>query len=336
MFLRLEQPLARAAAAVIARRKWGIMNAERVVFDEPPIVRIALPDQKPFHPLEQRGLGYDRLFERLLERRFQLEIGEHGLGDGDFGVEPTAKTVTRRIDPDCGLRALQRPVLAVLQLLEIGPHAVGAPGGIAGQVRNVVPIVVVRIDNDHGVVCGAAAKATGARIPDAVDGLAIVVRHVFVILVLPGVVGVMADEKVPAHRVVFRRTGMEDGDVVIVRKPIDVGIDGVAALELKRVPAGFHHKDLSAVLGKPRGDSAAAGARANNDIFEAFISHKQSPLFKRARSAVKWSLHGSGARPAARYGSVGRACQNVFRNAISASLSASPRPGSSSKYSVPK
>ena len=97
--LCLDEPLARADAAMVARRERGIMNAERVLADEPPVVRIALPGDEPFQPLAQRRRVRDRAGERHLERRLQFEIAKHGLGDGDFGVEPAIKTVAGRIDP---------------------------------------------------------------------------------------------------------------------------------------------------------------------------------------------------------------------------------------------
>ena len=115
---------------------------------------------------------------------------------------------------------------------------------------------------------GAAAEAAGARIPNAVDRLSIIFADVFAVPPLPGVVAVMADEIVPAHRVVFSRAGVEDWDTVYVRKPVGVGISGVAALQLEGIPSGFQNENLLAVLGKSRGDCAAPCARADDDIVE--------------------------------------------------------------------
>src|SRR5438105_3794074 len=55
-------------------------------------------------------------------------------------------------------------VPAVLQSLEVLPHVVAAPGRIAGELRDPVPVTAVRIDSDEGVMRRAAADRSRPRI----------------------------------------------------------------------------------------------------------------------------------------------------------------------------
>ena len=60
----------------------------------------------------------------------------------------------------------------------------------------------MRRDKDHRVVAGASAERAGPWIQDTV-------LAAFGIAPLPSLVGIMLDEKVPAHRRVFRRERMK-------------------------------------------------------------------------------------------------------------------------------
>src|SRR5436309_15827619 len=99
--------------------------------------------------------------------------------------------------------------MAALQLLEIGAHGVGAPGAIAGELGDPVPVRVVRIDQDRGVVGGAAAERSGPWIENAVDRLAAPLRVVLRVALLFLLALVLADEKIPLHPLVFRRRRMK-------------------------------------------------------------------------------------------------------------------------------
>ena len=59
-------------------------------------------------------------------------------------------------------------VAALLQPLEVVAHGLGVPGLVAGQLGDAVPVAVVGVDEDHGVVRGAPAQRAGARVEDAV------------------------------------------------------------------------------------------------------------------------------------------------------------------------
>ena len=62
-----------------------------------------------------------------------------------------------------------RPVGAVLEALEVLVHPVGAPRVVLGELRDRVPVAILRRDGDHRVVGRAAAERSRPRIPDAVD-----------------------------------------------------------------------------------------------------------------------------------------------------------------------
>src|SRR5271170_7859009 len=68
-------------------------------------------------------------------------------------------------------QSVQPVVMAVLQALEVAPHIFTVPRLVASERRDAVPIGVMRIDEDHGIVRGAATKGSGARIQDAINAL---------------------------------------------------------------------------------------------------------------------------------------------------------------------
>src|SRR5205823_5344608 len=58
-------------------------------------------------------------------------------------------------------------ILAALELREVAAHRAGAPGVVAGEIRDISPILVVRRDGDHRVVRRAPADAGTAWIEDS-------------------------------------------------------------------------------------------------------------------------------------------------------------------------
>jgi hypothetical protein len=70
-------------------------------------------------------------------------------------------------------------------------------------------------------VRGAATESAGVRVEDAVDPLAAVIEDVFRIPFLQRRVGGVADEEIPAQRVVFRGESVERRDVVVVGQEVD-------------------------------------------------------------------------------------------------------------------
>ena len=53
------------------------------------------------------------------------------------------------------------------------------------KIRKLIPVGIVRVDQDHRVVRGAAPERAGPRIQDAVDRLPSNVRPVLRVLLLP-------------------------------------------------------------------------------------------------------------------------------------------------------
>ncbi len=76
--------------------------------------------------------------------------------------------------------------------------------------RDVIPIRVVRIDQDHGVVGGAPAQRAGARIEDAVARW-----HVVGVALLLAIVVIVPHEEIPLHGGVFGSESVEGGHIVI-------------------------------------------------------------------------------------------------------------------------
>ena len=124
----------------------------------------------------------------------------------------------------------------------------------------VVPVGLVRIDQDHRIVGGAAAERAGTRIKHAIDSPAVQFAAVFRVSTLGPVVVVVPDEEVPAHRLVLRGERMERGDVVVIGQPVLARPPPDGAGQCAGVAAGFEKQNLVACLGEPRGDRSPARA----------------------------------------------------------------------------
>ena len=284
----IEDPLTRAVAPVIARRERGVADALGAVADDIDVVRIANAAQQP----AQRAVVFRDRGARRRRGQAQQVVVAHGVGgDRLLGVQPALPAMAGAIDPEPRQLPLHRPVPAVLEPPEITMHAPGRPGRIAGQPRDRVPVGLVRIDQDHRVVGGAAAERASARVEHAIDGPAVQLAAVFGVPPLRPVVVVVPDEKIPPHRLVLRGERMERGDVVVVGQPVLVRLPPDAAGQAARVAAGFEQEDLVACLGQPCGDRAPAGARADDDVVVVGIlaqdarSHRRRDL--RASSGTR-------------------------------------------------
>ncbi len=110
--------------------------------------------------------------------------------------------------------AWRRNVLAVLETFEIAAHFGRPPGFVAGDLRNVIPVTVLRDDSDHGVMRRATSQGSGARIKDTVFAVEFYGLGVFGLL---RVVTVMADEVIPRASLVFGREPVKNGH--LIQKP---------------------------------------------------------------------------------------------------------------------
>src|ERR1700730_13930185 len=96
---------------------------------------------------------------------------------------------------------------AILHALEILPHIASIPGTVTGKLRNLVPIVIVRINQNHRVVRRAAAQSACPWIENSV-AFCRELRVIFLALIAV----VMAYEEIPLERIVFRSKGGNGGD----------------------------------------------------------------------------------------------------------------------------
>ena len=119
-------------------------------------------------------------------------------GRGLLGLQPARPAVAARVVAEpararssarCSQRSMRSKYVA---------HVLGAPRRVAGEIGELVPVGVVRVDEDHRVVRGAAAERGRARIQHAVDRLPSTSSRYFGSRPLPRLVGVVADEEVPA------------------------------------------------------------------------------------------------------------------------------------------
>jgi hypothetical protein len=178
------------------------------------------------------GRGYDDVHE--------LVVPEHYGWNHLLGGEPATKAMTGGVDAkELVEPAIERLMLAILQALEVLTHVLGFPGRIPGEPSDVVPIGVVGIDEDHGIVGGTASQGAGAGIENAIMLGAEV--HITVLLL---VIGVVPHEEIPLHRRILGRKGMKDGDVVVVRQ--------AAISQLHRVAPCFQEQHFMSCLSQVR------------------------------------------------------------------------------------
>ncbi len=221
--LHVEQELAGAAPAPLSRGQGRQAKPDRVVADEAPVVGIEPSQQEPPDALKrylhaQRG-GPRRPDDDLDETLVLLQ-GLHRNGDlgGEPAVVAVARGVPERVDPPPRKPA----IVAVLHALIVLAHVLRTPRGIAGQLGEVVPVLVVRVDRDHGVVRRTAAQGAGPRVEHAVHPLAVAGLLVFGIAPLLLRIFVVANPEIPPQRVAFGGDAVKSRNVVIVRQALSV------------------------------------------------------------------------------------------------------------------
>ncbi len=117
---------------------------------------------------------------------------------------------------------------------------------------------------------GAAAERAGPRVQDPL-------RAALAVAPLLRVVGIVADEKIPAHRRVFGGKRVKRRHLVIFGQPGGLGV--------QRIAAGFEQNDAHAGLGEPGGERAAAGSRADHDIIAVGVRLRRHPMQRVRRSS---------------------------------------------------
>ena len=266
--LHVQQPLACADADAVLGRHRREPDADRVVRRDAPVVGVGFAVAER----ADRGSATRALLcavSTMVDRRSRSRSAARGTSA--FGVQPAVEAVTARVLSEPRLHPVARAIRTVLQLLEVRPHVFRPPAAVAGQVGQLVPVGVVRTEEDHRVVRGTTSECTGARIQHAIDVLSIPRFPVVRIALLLGRVAVVAHEEVPAHRRVFSGEGMERRHVVVVR----IGAIRIAARG-SRIRAGFEHEHAIPGFGKTGGHGAAAGAGADDDVFRIEVGARDS------------------------------------------------------------
>ncbi len=163
-----------------------------------------------------QGLLDDGAEARVLQR-------QEGIGDG--GVQPALEAVAPRARlPARGARR----VVAVLQALEVAAHGAGAPARVVEGGGDAIPVGVVRDQGDERVVRRAAAQRPRAGIEHAA-----LRGEELLVPALLRLVGVGADEEVPAHLRILGRRGVEGRHVARPR-----GLRIAARLQQGHLEAG--------------------------------------------------------------------------------------------------
>jgi hypothetical protein len=253
-----------AAVAIGGERQ--VANSRGVVFDEPPVVRIERPDKKPTQALPKIRRLTNGGEARFDDDAAQMTIGQGLDGNRRFDGQPPTPPMSRWIDAEPRQPAMDRAMPAVLETLEVPPHGGRRPAAIPGQPGDVVPVRVLRIDEDHRVVRGAAAKRASTRIENA-SGIATGrQRDVLGVATVQGGVGLMLNEEVPGQPIVFGRERMKRRDVVVVRQPRPRAIQPVPSGELVCVSTGFEEQHPAATFRQTRGQCSAASAGSDDDV----------------------------------------------------------------------
>ena len=149
--------------------------------------------------------------------------------------------------------APDRPVAAVLQPLEVAPHVGRAPGRIAGQRRDVVP-VRSRAAPSGSSRCARCSRRACRRADSSMP--------------CPACSLAVARAAVPRRRSggtkkSQRSAGFSRGERMEGRHVVVLGQPGAPSA---RIAARLQHHDAHAGFGQPRRQRAAAGAGADDDV----------------------------------------------------------------------
>lgn len=332
--LGAEQKLPCAVPAAPKRGERRQAKPDRIVADEPPVVGIEPTEQEPPDPLEVQIRAQRRGLHRPDDDLDEVLVLLQGLdGYRDLGREPAVVAVARRV-PELVDPAPRKPaVVAVLHALIVLAHVLRTPRGIAGELREVVPVAVVRVDRDHRVVRRTAAQGAGPRVEHAVHALAVPGFPVFRIALLLRRVGVMAHPEIPAQRVALGGNTVKGGHVVVVRQVLSVRVPAHPAGRLARITARFEQQDFPSGRGEPRGDGPAPRTRANHDVLEIAL-YVGSGTHGSPSCTCFFTAYGAARSRAGPYGHVAARLLQVERSRCPASMQGEPIMASKRRSSV--
>src|SRR5215471_10363582 len=167
-------------------------------------------------------------------------------------------------------------VMTVLHTLEVLAHVVRLPRGIARHVGKIVPILVMGIHCDHGIVGCTATQRPRPRIEYPGLSVDLAMLDIFLLLLI---IAVMSDPEIPANSITLRGNSMEAGNIVIVRQARPFGVPPDAAGHFLRIATGFQNDYFVSSLGQSRRNGSTAGAGADDNIFVVVfrLTHLSSP-----------------------------------------------------------
>ena len=105
-------------------------------------------------------------------------------------------------------------------------------------------------------------------------GFALVAALILVVLPLAlRQIRIVPHEEMPGDCLVFGGEGVERRHLVVVRQPIDIRFERIAALQVARIPTGFQQHDMEPGLRQSCRHRTAAGARADDDVVTDIVRH---------------------------------------------------------------
>src|SRR5262245_42919586 len=114
--------------------------------------------------------------------------------------------------------------MTILQSLKVTAHFICSPTGIAGESGDVVPVVIMRINENHSVVCRTSAKSAGTRIENTIYRHPFVCLKIFRIALLKLRLGEVSNKEIPPHCLVFGRESMKGGNIVVFWQAVRFGV----------------------------------------------------------------------------------------------------------------
>ncbi len=266
----VEHSLATADAAVTVGGERREADAFGRVVDPVDIVGIGSALRQPAQPLPEIAAIVGHLADRGHQHLHEVVVAECGARNRLLGRQPARIAVAGAIDTERVQPLLHRSIAAILELAKLRVHGIGRPARIPGQRRDVLPVGLVRVDEDHCIVRGAAAERAGARVEHTLRSRLRITR-------LPRRVGIVLDVEIPAQRLVLRGERVKGGHVVVVGQAVRLGHAAHPALEPAWITTRFEEEDTHAGLGKAGGDGSTASARADDDVVERLPFHARSP-----------------------------------------------------------
>src|SRR5262249_48996402 len=165
----LQYTLTTTNAGAIAGGNGQVAHAESVCLHQSPVVRVASRLEEPQEPLEEiLSLGKGRP-GRTPDAPHQHVLSERYHWIRPLGAEPAAEAVAGAVQAKTLVQpSIEWPVVAIFQALEILTHVLRLPGSVAGQLEQIVPVGVMRVDHDHGIMSRTAAERARPGIKDPI------------------------------------------------------------------------------------------------------------------------------------------------------------------------